>query len=129
MRAVPRVIWLLSSKALVHGNVRWKRAVLPKTALGAKSRSARCVFALHKANLRLLMLTHISFQRNTKLAIFFMPSIFLYLMFATLTILPWYTGVILAMAEFFGMHHVCLLLPHVCQHSNFPSDCHPRSVK
>lgn len=24
----------------------------------------------------------------------------------TLTILPWYTGTILAMAEFFGMHHV-----------------------
>lgn len=24
----------------------------------------------------------------------------------TLTILPWYTGIILAMAEFFGMHHV-----------------------
>jgi ankyrin repeat protein len=51
-------------------------------------------------------------QRNTKLAIFFMPSICLYLMFATLTLLPWYTGVILAMAEFFGMHHVGLFLPN-----------------
>src|SRR5258707_1058110 len=28
----------------------------------------------------------------------------------TLTILPWYTGVILAMALFFGMHHVRLYL-------------------
>ncbi|KAI0263246.1 ankyrin [Gloeopeniophorella convolvens] len=45
-------------------------------------------------------------ERNTKLAIFVMPTIFLYLMFTTLTILPWYTGMILAMAEFFGMHHV-----------------------
>ena len=31
---------------------------------------------------------------------------FLFLIFMTLTILPWYTGVILAMALFFGMHHV-----------------------
>lgn len=27
-------------------------------------------------------------------------------MFTTLTILPWYTGIILSMALFFGMHHV-----------------------
>ena len=27
-------------------------------------------------------------------------------MFMTLTILPWYTGIILAMALFFAMHHV-----------------------
>ncbi|TFK36137.1 DHHC palmitoyltransferase-domain-containing protein [Crucibulum laeve] len=27
-------------------------------------------------------------------------------MFMTLTILPWYTGILLAFAEFFGMHHV-----------------------
>ncbi|KII90100.1 hypothetical protein PLICRDRAFT_579390 [Plicaturopsis crispa FD-325 SS-3] len=27
-------------------------------------------------------------------------------MFMTLSILPWYTGIILAMAEFFGMHHI-----------------------
>jgi hypothetical protein len=45
-------------------------------------------------------------ERNTKLAVFFMPTIFLYLMFTTLTVLPWYTGMILAMAEFFGMHHI-----------------------
>jgi hypothetical protein len=34
----------------------------------------------------------------------------------TLTLLPWYTGIILAMAEFFGMHHVSVaynvILPH-----------------
>ncbi|THH12426.1 hypothetical protein EW146_g7710 [Bondarzewia mesenterica] len=45
-------------------------------------------------------------ERNTKIAIFVMPTIFLYLIFTTLTILPWYTGIILAMAEFFGMHHI-----------------------
>ncbi|ETW79991.1 hypothetical protein HETIRDRAFT_477592 [Heterobasidion irregulare TC 32-1] len=45
-------------------------------------------------------------ERNTKIAIFVMPTIFLYLIFMTLTILPWYTGIILAMAEFFGMHHI-----------------------
>jgi palmitoyltransferase len=50
--------------------------------------------------------SNVSPQRNTKLAVFFMPAIFLYMMFTTLTVLPWYTGTILAMAEFFGMHHV-----------------------
>lgn len=45
-------------------------------------------------------------QRNTKAAIFILPTIFFYVIFMTLTILPWYTGIILAMAEFFGMHHV-----------------------
>lgn len=45
-------------------------------------------------------------ERNTKLAIFTLPTFFLFLIFTTLTILPWYTGIILAMAEFFGMHHV-----------------------
>ena len=28
------------------------------------------------------------------------------MIFMTLTILPWYTGIILALAEFFGMHHI-----------------------
>ena len=69
-------------------------------------------------------------QRNTKLAVFVMPTIFLYMIFMTLTILPWYTGMILAMAEFFGMHHVgrfaCLAL-RVSQH--FVSDRHSRSAK
>ena len=27
-------------------------------------------------------------------------------MFMTLTLLPWYTGILLAAAEFFGMHHI-----------------------
>ncbi|THV03552.1 palmitoyltransferase AKR1 [Dendrothele bispora CBS 962.96] len=45
-------------------------------------------------------------DRNTKIAIFLLPTIFFYLIFTTLAILPWYTGVILAMAEFFGMHHI-----------------------
>ncbi|KAJ3474072.1 hypothetical protein NLI96_g12663 [Meripilus lineatus] len=45
-------------------------------------------------------------ERNTKIAIFSMPTLFLFLMFMTLTILPWYTGLILAMALFFAMHHV-----------------------
>ncbi|KAG5651913.1 hypothetical protein H0H81_006964 [Sphagnurus paluster] len=45
-------------------------------------------------------------DRNTKIAIFLLPTIFFYLMFMTLTILPWYTGMLLALAEFFGMHHI-----------------------
>ncbi|KAI1787384.1 palmitoyltransferase AKR1 [Ganoderma leucocontextum] len=45
-------------------------------------------------------------ERNTKIIIFSMPTLFLFLMFTTLTILPWYTGIILAMALFFGMHHI-----------------------
>ncbi|KAG2117174.1 uncharacterized protein F5147DRAFT_604664 [Suillus discolor] len=45
-------------------------------------------------------------ERHTKIAIFILPSLFLYFIFTTLTILPWYTGIILAMAEFFAMHHI-----------------------
>ncbi|TFY55440.1 hypothetical protein EVJ58_g8245 [Rhodofomes roseus] len=45
-------------------------------------------------------------DRNTKIAIFTLPTISFFLMFTTLTILPWYTGIILSMALFFGMHHV-----------------------
>ncbi|KAF6750423.1 ankyrin repeat-containing domain protein [Ephemerocybe angulata] len=45
-------------------------------------------------------------DRNTKIAIFVMPTVFFYLIFMTLSVLPWYTGVLLAMAEFFGMHHI-----------------------
>ncbi|KAL6303324.1 DHHC palmitoyltransferase-domain-containing protein [Sparassis latifolia] len=45
-------------------------------------------------------------ERNTKIAIFILPTLFLFLMFMTLTILPWYTGIILAFALFFGMHHI-----------------------
>ncbi|PPR00301.1 hypothetical protein CVT24_004591 [Panaeolus cyanescens] len=45
-------------------------------------------------------------DRNTKIAIFVLPTIFFYIMFMTLTLLPWYTGVLLSTAEFFGMHHI-----------------------
>ncbi|KAF6750426.1 hypothetical protein DFP72DRAFT_911142 [Ephemerocybe angulata] len=45
-------------------------------------------------------------DRNTKIAIFVLPTLFFYLIFMTLSVLPWYTGVLLAMAEFFGMHHI-----------------------
>lgn len=45
-------------------------------------------------------------DRNTKIVIFTVPTVFLFLMFMTLTILPWYTGIILAMALFFAMHHI-----------------------
>ncbi|KAF8310689.1 hypothetical protein DL93DRAFT_1583077 [Clavulina sp. PMI_390] len=45
-------------------------------------------------------------DRNTKLAIFSFPLIFFFGIFTTVSIMPWYTGVPLAAAEFFGMHHV-----------------------
>ncbi|KAJ7735914.1 ankyrin repeat-containing domain protein [Mycena metata] len=45
-------------------------------------------------------------ERNTRLAIFVLPTLVFYLVFMTLAILPWYTGILLAMAEFFGMHHI-----------------------
>ncbi|KAF9480640.1 ankyrin [Pholiota conissans] len=45
-------------------------------------------------------------DRNTKITIFILPTIVFYLMFMTLTLLPWYTGILLAVAEFFGMHHI-----------------------
>ncbi|OJA20991.1 hypothetical protein AZE42_09129, partial [Rhizopogon vesiculosus] len=45
-------------------------------------------------------------ERNTKIAIFVLPSLFLYFIFTTLAILPWYTGIILAISEFFAMHHI-----------------------
>lgn len=64
-------------------------------------------------------------DRNTKIAIFVLPTIFFYLIFMTLTLLPWYTGIILAFAEFFGMHHVrrrCF--ETTCVAADQPSDCH-----
>lgn len=45
-------------------------------------------------------------ERNTRIAIFILPTIVFFLVFKTLAILPWYTGILLAFAEFFGMHHV-----------------------
>jgi palmitoyltransferase len=103
----------------------WKRALEEGgfTEDGSKRKkplSEVGVYILHEVNL--LALTPTSHpQRNTKLAVFFMPTIFLYLMFTTLTVLPWYTGMILAMAEFFGMHHVGILPQHAWQCSSFPS--------
>ncbi|KAB5589874.1 hypothetical protein CTheo_6694 [Ceratobasidium theobromae] len=53
-------------------------------------------------------------ERNTKLAVLLTPTAFLYLIFKTVDMLPWYSGVPLAMAEFFGMHHIIsrVLLNH-----------------
>jgi predicted small integral membrane protein len=36
--------------------------------------------------------------------------------FTTLAMLPWYTGIVLAVAEFFGMHHVRLSLSLTTYH-------------
>lgn len=43
---------------------------------------------------------------NTKLAILILPTITLGAIFKTFEVLPWWTAVPLAGAEFFGMHHV-----------------------
>ncbi|KAJ7270609.1 ankyrin repeat-containing domain protein [Mycena haematopus] len=45
-------------------------------------------------------------ERNTRLAIFVLPTFVFGAVFTTLAGLPWYTGILLAIAEFFGMHHV-----------------------
>ena len=48
----------------------------------------------------------------------------------TLTLLPWYTGIILAMAEFFGMHHVWLhSFPALLQRLTHLPDRVPRSIE
>lgn len=44
--------------------------------------------------------------RNTLLAIFVLPTLAFALVLNTLAILPWWSGLLLASAEFFGMHHV-----------------------
>ncbi|KAJ7813214.1 ankyrin repeat-containing domain protein [Mycena olivaceomarginata] len=44
-------------------------------------------------------------ERNTHLAIFALPMLVFGVVFMTLAGLPWYTGVLLAVAEFFRMHH------------------------
>jgi palmitoyltransferase len=101
----------------------WKRALEEGgfTEDGAKRKKPLSEVSGYMLGAVSLMLISTHYQRNTKLAVFFMPTIFLYLIFTTLTILPWYTGMILAMAEFFGMHHVgtglhqmdgCLIPPH-----------------
>lgn len=53
-------------------------------------------------------------DRQTKWAIFLLPAIFLSLIFKTLSVLTWYIALPLAMAEFFGMHHIVtrVLLNH-----------------
>ncbi|KAF7369783.1 Palmitoyltransferase [Mycena venus] len=43
---------------------------------------------------------------NTRLAIFLLPTLVFGAVFTTLAGLPWYTGILLAVAEFFGMHHI-----------------------
>ncbi|EJD42927.1 ankyrin [Auricularia subglabra TFB-10046 SS5] len=53
-------------------------------------------------------------DRQTKWAIFVLPTFFLWLIFKTLSFLTWYTAIPLAAAEFFGMHHIVtrVLLNH-----------------
>ena len=69
-------------------------------------------------------------QRNTKIVIFLLPTLFFSLIFMTFTILPWYTGILLGLAEFFAMHHVS---PDsmVClgAYRRIPKDCHPRAAQ
>jgi palmitoyltransferase len=45
-------------------------------------------------------------DRNTKLAILLLPTLCLGAIFKTFEIMPWWTALPLAGAEFFGMHHV-----------------------
>jgi hypothetical protein len=45
-------------------------------------------------------------HRNTQFAVAVLPAMMLYLVFETFDILPWYTALPLAAAEFFGFHHV-----------------------
>jgi hypothetical protein len=44
--------------------------------------------------------------RNTILAIFAIPTITFFLVLNTLALFPWWSGVLLAAAEFFAMHHI-----------------------
>jgi palmitoyltransferase len=45
-------------------------------------------------------------DKNIRVAIFCVPLLSSYLILKTLEILPWHTGIILAAAEMFGMHHI-----------------------
>ena len=48
----------------------------------------------------------------------------------TLTILPWYTGILLALAEFFGMHHVSPTFFHSPPFSSYiATDRHTRATQ
>ena len=53
-------------------------------------------------------------DRSTKAAILIVPAFFFFLIFKTFSILPWFTAIPLAFAEFFGMHHIVtrVLLNH-----------------
>lgn len=44
--------------------------------------------------------------RNTVLAIFALPTLFMLLVLNTLAILPWWSALLLGFGELFGMHHV-----------------------
>ena len=59
-------------------------------------------------------LTKMLSDRHTRWAIFLLPPVFLWLIFKTLSFLPWYTALPLAMGLFFGMHHIVtrVLLNH-----------------
>ncbi|KAK4704778.1 hypothetical protein P7C70_g1431, partial [Phenoliferia sp. Uapishka_3] len=49
----------------------------------------------------------VSFSKRTiNLAIFALPTLTFFLVLNTLAILPWWSGLLLAFAEFFGMHHI-----------------------
>lgn len=45
-------------------------------------------------------------KRTVNLAIFALPTVTFFLVLNTLAILPWWSGLLIAFAEFFGMHHV-----------------------
>ncbi|KAG8968726.1 palmitoyltransferase akr1 [Tulasnella sp. 425] len=45
-------------------------------------------------------------ERNTKFAILILPTVFFYIIFSTFAAMPWFTGIPLAAAEFFAMHHI-----------------------
>ncbi|KAG8933458.1 palmitoyltransferase akr1 [Tulasnella sp. 419] len=53
-------------------------------------------------------------ERNTKVVILLLPTFFFYLIFSTIAILPWFTSIPLALAEFFALHHIVtrVLLNH-----------------
>lgn len=69
-------------------------------------------------------------ERNSRIAIFLLPVLFFYLIFTTLSVLPWYTSMPLALAAFFGMHHVGFFILGLLQVSisePCSSDRHARS--
>jgi hypothetical protein len=47
-----------------------------------------------------------------------------------MSILPWYVGLVFAMAEFFAMHHVsCTSFGLTPAHLQWSKDCYTRSFK